>query len=175
MNPRNVPIARSRIRPLVGAIAAVGPNPESAAAVGLRAFAFLDEAAIARTYIQYGRNDFLAVIKEAFVLHLCQCAEGAADWSACLLAFDGVDKIPMMTVHKSKGLEYDTIAFVGLDDQSWWSHTAGNPEGIATFFVALSRAKQRAVFLFCQARGRRERVADLFQLLTAAGVREIET
>ena len=160
---------------LRGAMAADGPNPESAAAVGLRAFAFLDEAAIARTYIQYGRNDFLAVIKEAFLLHLSQCAVGAADWSACLLAFDGVDKIPMMTVHKSKGLEYDTIAFVGLDDQSWWSHTAGNPEGIATFFVALSRAKQRAVFLFCQARGRRERVADLFQLLTAAGVREIET
>lgn len=156
-------------------MAAEEPNQESAAAVGLRAFAFLDEAAIARTYIQYGRNDLLAVIKEAFVLHLSQCAESAADWSACLEAFVGVDKIPMMTVHKSKGLEYDTIAFVGLDDQSWWSHTAGNPEGIATFFVALSRAKQRAIFLFCQARGRRERVADLFQLLTIAGVREIET
>jgi len=78
-----------------------------------------------------------------------------------------------MTVHKSKGLEFDTIVFVGLDDQMWWSHTAGNPEGIATFFVALSRAKQRAIFTFCRGRGQRRRVADLYQLLADAGVPEI--
>src|SRR5258706_11438634 len=47
------------------------------------------------------------------------------------------------------------------------------PEGLATFFVALSRAKQRAIFAFCQGRGQRRRVADLFQLLTDAGVPEI--
>jgi hypothetical protein len=39
--------------------------------------------------------------------------------------------------------------------------------------VALSRAKQRAIFAFCQGRGQRRRVADLFQLLTDAGVPEI--
>jgi superfamily I DNA/RNA helicase len=79
-----------------------------------------------------------------------------------------------MTVHKSKGLEYDTIVFIGLDDQAWWAHTPGNPEGLATFFVALSRARQRAIFAFCQQRGQRRRVAELFQLLTDAGVPEIE-
>jgi superfamily I DNA/RNA helicase len=51
---------------------------------------------------------------------------------------------------------------------------AENDEGLATFFVALSRAKQRAIFSFCQERGHRQRVAELFQLLTAAGVPEIE-
>ena len=98
----------------------------------------------------------------------------AADWIGCLDAFEGIAQIPMMTVHKSKGLEYDTIVFVGLDDQAWWAHTPGNLEGLATFFVALSRAKQRAIFSFCQERGHRQRVAELFQLLTAAGVPEIE-
>lgn len=78
-----------------------------------------------------------------------------------------------MTVHKSKGLEYDTILFIGLDDQMWWSYSAGNPEGMATFFVALSRAKQRAIFTFCRARGARTKVADLYQLLSAAGVPEL--
>lgn len=150
------------------------PCRESVTALCVRVFEFLDATAITRTYDQYSRNDLLSVMFEAFALHLIQCAVGAADWSACLVAFDGIDQIPMMTVHKSKGLEYDTIVFVGLDDQSWWSHTADNPEGIATFFVALSRAKQRAIFLFCQARGRRQRVADLFQLLTDAGVQEIQ-
>jgi hypothetical protein len=50
---------------------------------------------------------------------------------------------------------------------------AGNLEGLATFFVALSRAKQRAIFAFCQGRGQRRRVADLYRLLTDAGVPEI--
>ena len=56
----------------------------------------------------------------------------------------------------------------------WWSHSPGDPEGIATFFVALSRAKQRVIFTFCRARGGRTKVADLFQLLTAAGVPEVQ-
>ena len=38
-----------------------------------------------------------------------------------------------MTVHKSKGLEYDTVIFMGLDDSAWWSYSSANPEGKATF------------------------------------------
>jgi superfamily I DNA/RNA helicase len=87
--------------------------------------------------------------------------------------FEGVDQVPLMTVHKSKGLEYDTILFVGLDDRMWWSHSAGNPEGISTFFVALSRAEQRVIFTFCESRGRRVGVADIYQLLADAGVTEV--
>jgi hypothetical protein len=45
---------------------------------------------------------------------------------------------------------------------------------LATFFVALSRAKQRAIFAFCRGRGQRNKVAELFQLLANAGVPEFE-
>ncbi len=76
-------------------------------------------------------------------------------------------------IHKSKDLEYDTVVFVGLDDKAWWAHVPGDPEGVAAFFVALSRAKQRAIFTFCQERGQRNNVAELYQLLTDAGVPEI--
>jgi superfamily I DNA/RNA helicase len=155
-------------------MAEAAPTQESASAIAVRVFAFLDLAAVSRTYLEYGTGDLLAIMVEAFGLHLAACADGAADWSACLDAFEGISQIPLMTVHKSKGLEYDTIVFVGLDDQAWWSHAPGNPEGLATFFVALSRAKQRAIFAFCQARGQRRRVADLYQLLTDAGVPEID-
>lgn len=150
------------------------PTVESAEALVTRLCTFLDLAAVTRTYPAYGTGDLLAIMVEAFGLHLAACAESAVDWSACLDDFEGVSQLPLMTVHKSKGLEYDTMVFVGLDDQAWWSHTPGNPEGLATFFVALSRAKQRAIFAFCQERGRRRRVADLYQLLTDAGVPEIE-
>ncbi len=154
-------------------MAATAPSQQSALDFATRVFDYLDLDAIARTYAEYGVGDQLQIILEAFCVHFFACANGAPNWTACLDAFEGVNQIPMMTVHKSKGLEYDTIIFVGLDDKAWWAHTPGNPEGVAAFFVALSRAKQRAIFAFCQQRGQRNNVAELYQLLTDAGVPEI--
>jgi len=180
IDPGDIPMARQaekgmttflgKLRTLMSRTAPTARNAESVTAGLLK---FLDELALARTYPEYGTGDRLEIAIEAFRLHLCGCAEAAADWTTCLDLFEGVGQIPLMTVHKSKGLEYDTILFVGLDDQMWWSYSPANPEGLATFFVALSRAKQRAIFTFCHGRGDRERVADLYQLLSAAGVREV--
>ena len=154
-------------------MAATAPSRQSTLDFVKRVFEYLDLGAIARTYAEYGVGDQLQIILEAFCIHFFGCADSAPNWTACLDAFEGLNQIPMMTVHKSKGLEYDTIIFVGLDDRAWWAHTPGNPEGVAAFFVALSRAKQRAIFAFCQQRGNRNNVAELYQLLTAAGVPEI--
>lgn len=150
------------------------PSTESAAEVTQRIFGFLDVAAIKGAYQMYVRNDLLGIMIEGFSLHLQQAASVAVSWPDCVDRFVGENDIPLMTVHKSKGLEYDTVFFVGLDDRSWWSHTPRNPEGIATFFVALSRAKQRAIFLFCERRGTRERVSELYEMLADAGVEEID-
>lgn len=149
------------------------PSEASALAFSERAFEFLNLGALARTYAEYSTGDLIPIMVEALQVHLASSASRATTWSAALDAFEGVDQISLMTVHKSKGLEYDTVIFIGLDDQAWWAHRPGNAEGLATFFVALSRAKQRAIFAFCGERGRRQRVAELFQLLRAAGVPEI--
>jgi hypothetical protein len=154
-------------------MAAAPPSTAAAEALADQVLAFTDPRALARSFPEYATGEALDIALEAFRLHLAACADGSPDWPTCLDRFEGVDQVPLMTVHKSKGLEYDTILFVGLDDAMWWSHSAGNPEGIATFFVALSRAKQRAVFTFCRERGQRTRVADLYALLTAAGVSEV--
>jgi len=154
-------------------MAATAPSRDSAAEFARRVLEYLDLAAIARTYAEYGVGDLLGIIVEAFCIHFFASADGAADWTVCLDAFEGVNQIPMMTVHKSKGLEYDTVVFMGLDDKAWWAHVPGDLEGVAAFFVALTRAKQRAIFAFCQGRGQRNNVAELYQLLTDAGVPEI--
>lgn len=151
------------------------PTEVSVTTLVNRVLAFLDLSAVARTYLEYSSGDLLAIMVEAFQLHLAASARGAANWTICLDAFEGLEQIPLMTVHKSKGLEYDTIVFVGLDDHAWWAHTPGNAEGLATFFVALTRAKQRAIFAFCRERGQRRRVAELYQLLSDAAVPEITT
>jgi superfamily I DNA/RNA helicase len=133
---------------------------------------FLNLEDVARAFLEYHKKEALEIAVEGFRNHLNASAETSKSWIECIDAFEGVGQIPLMTVHKSKGLEYDTILFVGLDDSTWWSYSAANPEGLSTFFVALSRAKQRAIFTFCQARGDRKKIADLYKLLADAGVQE---
>lgn len=149
------------------------PSHVSAEAFAERVFQFLQLPAVARTYLEYSTGDLLPIMADAFKQHLVSSSLNAVDWNGALDNFEGHGQIPLMTVHKSKGLEYDTVIFVGLDDQAWWAHIPGNFEGLATFFVALSRAKQRAIFSFCRERGQRHRVAELFKLLSDAGVPEI--
>lgn len=79
-----------------------------------------------------------------------------------------------MTIHKSKGLEYHTVIFVGLDDGAWWSFANDKKEATAGFFVAFTRAKQRVIFTYCASRGNRTKIADLYNLLTNAGVRTLK-
>lgn len=64
----------------------------------------------------------------------------------------GLDSIPVMTIHKSKGLEYHTVIFLGLEDGAFWSFNTQADEDKCAFFVALSRAKERVVFTFSKTR-----------------------
>ena len=70
------------------------------------------------------------------------------DWIKAIDNFEGKNSIPIMTIHKSKGLEYDTIFFVGLEDSAFWNFKNQPDEDRCTFFVALSRAKRRIDFTF---------------------------
>lgn len=79
-----------------------------------------------------------------------------------------------MTIHKSKGLEYHSVIFVGLDDGAWCSFSDDQIEGTAGFFVAFTRAKQRVVFTYCARRGARIKSATLYNFLGKAGVPRIQ-
>lgn len=96
--------------------------------------------------------------------------------------FKGVNCLPIMTIHKSKGLEYDTVFFVGLEDGAFWNFRMQKTEDTSAFFVALSRAKSRMFFTFCKTRSpngysenqARSSINELFDLLKTAGVPEKE-
>ncbi|MGP4712811.1 MULTISPECIES: UvrD-helicase domain-containing protein [unclassified Psychrobacter] len=64
----------------------------------------------------------------------------------------GKDTIPVMTIHKSKGLEYHTVVFIGLEDGAFWTYKNQSNEDNRAFFVALSRAKKRVIFTFSKER-----------------------
>ena len=57
-----------------------------------------------------------------------------------------------MTIHKSKGLEYSAVYFIGLEDSAFWNFRSQPAEDRCAFFVALSRAKKSVTFTFCKNR-----------------------
>lgn len=136
-----------------------------------RQLEFFDPNAVRSTFVNYRANGALKRAEEACRLRLRTLAERARSWEELCDRFEGVGCVALMTIHKSKGLEYHTVVFLGIHDDSWWSHRPGQTEGQATFLVGLSRAQQRVIFTFCEQRGR-ERVSDLYKLLRVAGVPE---
>jgi DNA helicase II / ATP-dependent DNA helicase PcrA len=71
-----------------------------------------------------------------------------ASWTAALDDFLGLHSIPIMTIAKSKGLEFHPVIVLGLEDYVF-HHPDGNPaEEECNFFVAFSRAKKRVLFTF---------------------------
>lgn len=90
-------------------------------------------------------------------------------WTDLADAFMEDDAVPLMTIHRSKGLEYNTVFLLGLDDDQWWSHTRDTSESTMTFFVGVSRAAERLVLTHVRNTSFRK-VRGLYSELEAAGV-----
>lgn len=113
---------------------------------------FLGLDAIKSEFPTYKEDSYLKYVIKNFVELLCFELEQTGNVIDALDNLLGKDTIPVMTVHKSKGLEYHTVIFVGLEDNAFWSYQAQPDEDRCTFFVALSRAKSRVVFTFSKTR-----------------------
>jgi superfamily I DNA/RNA helicase len=144
------------------------PIPDFAAEVVKVALDFIGTQVLRRTFPSYQRQPDFDRVWNGFVLLLRECLEHADTWSDALDEFEGIGQIALMTIHKSKGLEFHTMIFYGLDNQSWWSLTPDRIEELNSFFVAFTRAKQRAFFTLCMDRG--EPLFWIQHLLAPAGV-----
>lgn len=101
----------------------------------------------------YRREADFERVRRGFTELFSECLDGAASWTEALNRFEGRGQVPLMTIHKSKGMEFHTVVFFGLDDRSWWSLRPDAGEELNSFFVALTRAEQRAFFTCCTERG----------------------
>lgn len=135
---------------------------------------FIGRKRLIAVHPAYAQGGWLAKVIEAIAAHLAACAKNGADWIEVLDIYEGINAIPLMTIHKSKGLEYHSVMFVGLDDGAWWSFAGDQIEATAGFFVAFTRAKQRVAFTYCSQRGRRTKIATLYGLLEKAGVQTVQ-
>ena len=131
---------------------------------------FVGQKRLVAAYPAYGQGDWLSNVLDSTVEHLFASSSAEDHWRSALDAYEGTHTVPLMTIHKSKGLEYHSVIFIGLDDGAWWSFSNDQVEATAGFFVAFTRAKQRVVFTYCAQRGTRTGIAALYALLTKAGV-----
>jgi superfamily I DNA/RNA helicase len=64
------------------------------------------------------------------------------DLPTALQRFSHDQTVRILTIHKSKGLEFDSVIVLGVEEQTFW----GNPnDERCAFFVGVSRAKRRLV------------------------------
>ena len=84
-----------------------------------------------------------------------------------------------MTIHKSKGLEYDVVYFLGLEDSAFWSFDNQPEEDKSAFFVALSRAKSHLIFTYCNRRQNKPQenkvINEIYSLLRNSKLVSVKT
>jgi superfamily I DNA/RNA helicase len=117
-------------------------------------------------------GDDLTLILGSLTERLRKVMPGARDWAQAFADVEAADAVTLMTVHRSKGLEYHTVFFLGLDDDQWWAYQRDADEATAAFFVGLSRAAQRLIFTSTSPAARSGKIADLYRMLDEAGVPE---
>jgi len=130
------------------------------------------------TYRQYRGGTFLDKVIKDFTTALKNSAEEYPTPYDTVNDFIGTDVIPAMTIHKSKGLEFDTVIFIGLEDSQWWAFASQSDEEKRSFFVAFSRAKTHVYFTFSDVRDerwgrkaqKRSTIGDLYITLQQANV-----
>ena len=59
--------------------------------------------------------------------------------------------VRIMTIHKSKGLEFDSVVIFGVENQAFWGNI---DDERCVFFVGVSRAKRRLVLTYSRQRSR---------------------
>jgi superfamily I DNA/RNA helicase len=77
--------------------------------------------------------------------------QDGVDPATALASFSGDSAVRIMSVHKSKGLEFDTVIILGVERETFWGELSAER---AAYFVGISRAKQRLWLTACHHRQR---------------------
>ena len=160
------------VRELRAGMNVTPPGNDFARAIAQSVLDFIGASDLRRAFAAYQRDIDFNRVWDGFVALLAESTKGAHGWADTLDRFQGMGQVALMTIHKSKGLEFHTMIFYGLDNRTWWSLEPHRPEELNSFFVALTRAKQRAFFTFSAERG--GAVQWIEEILAPAGMVRME-
>jgi len=66
-----------------------------------------------------------------------------------LASFAGDRAVRIMSIHKSKGLEFHSVVLLGVENETFWGDDEAER---SAYFVGVSRAKQRLILTICETR-----------------------
>lgn len=132
---------------------------------------------IKSSYPEYRKGKYLERKVKQTAEFLFYSYEKHKVWYKAIDDFLGTYSIPIMSIHKSKGLEFESVVLLGLEDGAFWNFEKSPEDETFTFFVAMSRAKTRMIFTFCKNRfngQERSKVNDIYQMLENADVKQFK-
>ena len=138
----------------------------------------IDEKRIISNFSTYnGKSDLDIIVKNFSKLLYKEYSQTQGEWLDIVSSFKGENSIPIMTIHKSKGLEYEAVYFLGLEDSAFWSFNDQPEEDKSAFFVALSRAKSYLIFTYCKLRNNRSqnnrKINEIYSLLIQSSLVDV--
>lgn len=139
----------------------------------------IDEKRIISNFSIYnGKSDLDIIVKNFSKLLYKEYSQTQGEWLDIVSSFKGENSIPIMTIHKSKGLEYEAVYFLGLEDSAFWNFNNQPEEDKSAFFVALSRAKSYLIFTYCKLRNNRSQnnrnINEIYSLLIQSSLVDVD-
>jgi superfamily I DNA/RNA helicase len=101
----------------------------------------------------YVHGDRLNQLIEDAVDRISDMLKDGSDLSIVLTSFSADRAVRIMSIHKSKGLEVDTVVMMGVEEETFWGK---NDEERSPYFVGISRAKKRLLLTVCGHRDKPE-------------------
>jgi len=90
----------------------------------------------------YESHDRLKEVVRETRLRIEELLQVESDLPKALERFSDDQAVRIMTMHKSKGLEFDSVILLGVESQTFWGKA---DEERCAFFVGVSRAKRRLI------------------------------
>lgn len=112
---------------------------------------FIDQHSMNNSFLQDEQSDETESLFVEFKEKLMKELQDH-DWALAIEHFRGKHSIPVMSIHKSKGLEFSVVYFIGLEDSAFLNFRETQQEECRTLFVAASRAKKALIFTYCKER-----------------------
>jgi superfamily I DNA/RNA helicase len=99
----------------------------------------------------YAHGDRLRQLIAATINRAHDLLRDGVDVATALASFSGDRAVRIMSIHKSKGLEFDTVVVLGVERETFWGDADAER---SAYFVGISRAKRRLFLTACELRER---------------------
>lgn len=141
----------------------------------IRIFNIINTKIVDFSYRAYMNETELSVLLKKFALSFyIEYIKSNKSWVNAVENFKGENSIPIMTIHKSKGLEFEHVYLMGLEDKAFWSFHKDREENLNAIFVAISRAKNSFTFTYSQKRNSivqsNSKINEIYNIIRDSGL-----